>query len=115
MQNAKLSVGKNINGILVLIDTVTGLKVESASFNNIGIMGNSNPGLCTFGVVGGSPNTAPVITAIPLVAGSATLSLVADVSWVDQNGESQTASSMLLSKPYSVANSSDGVSLDIIF
>lgn len=115
MQSAKFKVGVTLTGVLVLMDSVNGQKVDSAVFGNYGIMGNSNPGLCSFSFIGNAPSPNPQLNAIPVVAGNATLSIVSDVAWTDQNGDAQTATAMLLSKPYSVANSSDGVSLDVNF
>lgn len=115
MQNAKLKVGVTVTGLLALMDQITGQKIESAVFSNFGIMGNTNPGLCSFSFLSTASSSNPQVQAIPLVAGSATLSIISDVSWTDQNGDTQSALAMQLSKPYNVVPTSDGVALDIIF
>lgn len=115
MQNTTLKIGVTVNGLLSLINKVTGQKIDSAVFSNYGIMGNTNPGLCSFGFLGNATAPDPKVQAIPLVAGNAILNIISDVTWTDQNNEQQTAVAMTLAKAYSVVPSSDGVALDIIF
>lgn len=111
MANITLVLGTPKTGIFTLLDASLN-PISGVTFSNQVAGANSNLELATFALDGSNPNN---LIATPLLAGSGTITISTDATYVDPvDGQTKT-SSFSVTKNYTVGGTPSGVSFDILF
>jgi len=111
MADVKLVIGSPKTGVFTLIDNKTLSPITGVSFSNQAVGSNSNPEFATF-ALDTDPNK---VIGTGVAAGSGSVVITTHADWTDPGDGSTQSSDFSVTKNFSVVQSADGASFDVVF